>query len=108
MAPIKNLLFLVQLGNYSDKAVNIIKVTIYRSKSDICHLIYILQPSQYQLTDLVRRYLTSELVLQLLYNILNHFFKVFDLYRTFYCSSRKPVYQLVTVKRFMVLSFLQP
>ena len=30
----------------------------------------------------------------------NHFFKVFDLYRTFHRSSRKSVYQLVTIKRF--------
>ena len=57
---------------------------------DFRHIIYILQPAQYQFADLVRRYLPPELVLQFLYNILNHFFKVLDLYRTFHRSSRKP------------------
>ena len=104
-ALIKILFFLVQLRNYPDKAINVVEVTVHRSKPYICHLIDILKPAKYKLSYFIGGHLAPELIFQFLHNIFNHLFQIFYLNRTFDSCPCKSVYQLIPIERFYSIIF---
>ncbi len=95
------MLFIIfgELGNDLHKAVHIAEITVHGSKSDICHMVDVLQLVQHQLSDLVGSHLALQGVLKLGSDLLYHVFDGFKGDGTFDGSTAQSVHQLFSIKR---------